>query len=93
VVKAGGKKQNILKKQVYIHTTMKNTIKKTYQIGHERIKQLIQTILIGLLPAIALFIGQYFINHIIELLYASIICIIIFTILAIIYLIEPSYLL
>ena len=70
---------------------MKNTIKKTYQIGHERIKQSIQTILIGLIPAIALFIGQYFINHIIELLYAFIMCIIIFIILSIIYIFDPFY--
>ena len=70
---------------------MKNTIEKTYRIGHERIKQLIQTVLIGLLPAIALFIGQYFINNIIELLYASVLCIIIFMILAIVYLFDPFY--
>ena len=90
-MKAGGKKQNILENQVYIHITMKNTIKKTYRIGHERIKQLIQTILVGLLSAFALFLGQYFIYHISELLYASILCFIIFIILAIVYLFEPFY--
>lgn len=66
-------------------------MKKTYYIAHERIKQLIQTILIGLIPAIALFIGQYFINNIIELLYASIICVSIFVILAIIYVFDSFY--
>ena len=66
-------------------------MKKTYQIGKDRVKQLIQTILIGLIPAFALFIGQYFTNSIIELLYASIACIVVFIILAIVYIVEPFH--
>ena len=64
---------------------------KTYHIEKDRVKQLIQTTLIGLISAFALFLGQYFINNIVELLYASIACIILFILLAIVYIVEPFY--
>jgi membrane protein YdbS with pleckstrin-like domain len=62
-----------------------NTI---YTLNQGKFEEFIKLCLFGLLPAIALFLGQYFIYKNIELLIASVGCIVLFIFLAFIFIID-----